>query len=262
MNDAKTKHDGPRTAVVTGAAQGVGEAIARRLSSAGYERLVLIDRNEAALNEVATSLGAETLVLDLADVGAVRRQGRALAERLGAVHALVSAAGVTTRGGLEDIEPEAFDLLFHVNVRAPLFLMQALAPVMPRGSTIVSIASMLAHGGPPFLLAYAASKSALVTITKNAANTLKRAGVRVHAINLGWTVTPSEREVQTKLHGLPVDWVETLGPQQPFGRLLVPDDAADLTAFLVSDGAAMMTGTAIDLDQFVAGTVDDNPGNA
>ena len=127
---------------------------------------------------------------------------------------------------------------------------------------IVNICSMLAYGGPPFLLAYSASKAALATLTKGAANTLKRDRVRVFGVNLGWTATPSEHHVQTERHGLPADWAERIGAKQPFGRLLIPDDVADLVAFLISPGARMMTGAIIDLDQFVAGTVDDNPGAA
>ena len=254
---------GPRTAIVTGAAQGIGEAAARRLSREGFERLLLIDRDGEGLARAAEAIpGAEALTLDLADAEALRAAlGRAV-ERLGAVHALVNAAGVTDRGGLRDASAETFDKLMAINARAPFLAMQAVAPAMPPGSAIVNVASMLAHGGPPFLLAYAASKAALVTLTKGAANTLKRDRVRVFAINLGWTVTPAEREVQTRLHGLSDNWAEELGARQPFGRLLTPEDPAGLIAFLVSEGAAMMTGAIIDLDQFVAGTVDDNPGAA
>ena len=252
-----------RTAIVTGAAQGIGEAAARRLAREGVGRLLLIDRNADALDAVAASLdGALTLALDLADAQALTaRLGEAVA-RLGAVDVLVNAAGVTDRGGLLDASAQTFDRLMAVNARAPFLTMQTVAPAMPKGGVIVNVASMLAYGGPPFLLAYAASKTALVTITKGAANTLKREGVRVFAINLGWTVTPAEREVQTRLHGLPEGWAEELGARQPFGRLLTPEDPAGLIAFLASPDAAMMTGAIIDLDQFVAGTVDDNPGAA
>ena len=253
--------DAPRTAIVTGAAQGVGEAAARRLAREGVERLLLIDREGKGAARVAASLpGAEALALDLADAGALRAEvGRAV-ERLGAVHVLVNAAGVTDRGGLRDATPETFDRLMAINARAPFLMMQAVAPAMPPGSAIVNVASMLARGGPPFLLAYAASKAALVTLTRGAANTLKRDRVRVFAINLGWTVTPAEREVQTRHHGLPEGWAEEVGARQPFGRLLTPEDPAGLIAFLASPDAAMMTGAIIDLDQLVAGTMEGAPG--
>lgn len=127
---------------------------------------------------------------------------------------------------MTDTSVATFDFIFALNVRAPFFLMQRVAPRMRRGGVIVNITSMLDYGGPPFLLGYAASKSALVTLTKGAANTLQRDGLHVVGINLGWTLTPAEQEVQTHLHGMPEDWAERLGTTQPFGRPLLPDDPA------------------------------------
>ena len=275
-----------RTALVTGAAQGIGEAVARRLISEGVRRLVLLDIDGDGLERVAGELSArsdgvriETMASDLVDiehscaslVDALERVGcTRTAERdavasgdadAGGLDILVNAAGITSRGGLDDITLETFDRLTAINVRAPLFIMQAARPFMGRGGTIVNVTSMLAYGGPPFLLGYSASKSALVALTRGAANTLKWDGIRVFGINLGWTLTPSEQRVQTEVHGLAEDWAETLGAKQPFGRLLMPEDPAGLVAFLISADAGMMTGAIVDLDQFVAGTVDDNPGS-
>lgn len=254
-----------RAAVITGAAQGVGLATATRLAREGFGRFLLVDRQEGALAQAVESLSkdgveAGALVADLSGLGWLEGELPAALDRLGPVDALVNAAGTTARGGLSDTTPETWDLIFDLNVRAPFFLMQAVAPRMARSGTIVNITSMLAYGGPPFLLPYSASKAALVALTRGAANALKRDGLRAFGINLGWTVTPGEQDVQTRVHGLPPDWAETLGARQPFGRLLLPEDPAGLIAFLVSPDARMMTGAIIDLDQFVAGTVDDNPG--
>jgi NAD(P)-dependent dehydrogenase (short-subunit alcohol dehydrogenase family) len=119
---------------------------------------------------------------------------------------------------------------------------------------------MLIYGGPPFLLTYCASKAALVAFAKGTANTVKRDGIRVFGINLSRTWNPAEQEAQTRIHGLPQNWSETLGAKQPFGLLLMPEGPAALIAFLVSPGAGIMTGVIIDHDEYVAGTVDDNPG--
>lgn len=255
-----------RVALVTGAAQGVGQAIAQRLSQEGVRRLVLVDRERDLLEGTASALrgiGCEVvpLALDLVDVEA---GGRAVGEalgRFGRLDILCNAAGVTDRGGIADTAPSTFDRVFAINTRAPFFMMQAAAAAMkPQGGVIVNVCSMLAYGGPPFLLAYSASKAALVALTKGTANALKRDRIRVFGINLGWTVTPSEHRVQTQVHGLPEGWAEDIGRKLPFGRLLVPSDVGDLVAFLVSDQAGMMTGAIVDLDQFVAGTIDDNPG--
>lgn len=265
MADAPTR---PTRAVVTGAAQGIGLAVARRLVDEGLRTLTLVDLNADGLAEAAKEIRDRAEGVEVHEVAAdlvdIESAAKAVADAVGdaPLDVLVNAAGVTTRGGLHDITLAKFDALMAINVRAPLFLAQALAPRMGRGATIVNVTSMLAHGGPPFLLGYAASKSALVTLTKGIANTLKRDGVRAFGINLGWTVTPAERDVQTREHGLAPDWVESLGKEQPFGRLLMPEDPAGLVAFLISKDAAMMTGAIIDLDQFVAGTVEDNPGAA
>lgn len=255
----------PRTAIITGAAQGVGEATARRLAADGVTRMLLVDRSAAPLETVAADLrrggvDASTLVLDLSDINALMRALPEALEGLDGADILVNTAGSTARGGLLDTTPDAFDSLFAINVRAPFFLMQLAAPLLRPGGAIVNVTSMLAYGGPPFLMPYSATKAALVAMTKSAANTLKRDRIRVFGINLGWTWTPGEHETQTKVHGLPEDWRDTVGAQQPFGRLLMPDDPAALTSFLVSEGAQMMTGAIVDLDQFVAGTIDDNPG--
>ncbi len=256
------------TAIVTGAAQGVGAACAAHLMQGGATRLLLIDRDADTLAATAADLrgqGAEvdTLTLDLSDADALLRDIGASIERLGRIDTLVNAAGTTARGGLVDTTPDLFDTVFRINVRAPLLTMQLAAPAMrPAGGTIVNIASMLAYGGPPFLATYAASKAALVALTRNTANALKRDRIRVHAINLGWTWTPGEQRTQTEVHGLPDDWRATVGASQPFGRLLMPDDPATLTAFLASDAAAMMTGAIIDLDQHVIGCGNDNLGAA
>lgn len=254
-----------RTAIVTGAAQGIGEAVAHRLAREGVGRFLLIDRQADRQAEVveklkANGVEAESLVLDLTDIHRLLDAGRTAVARLGQVDILVNAAGTTARGGLSDTSPETFDFIFDLNLRAPFFLMQIVSRAMRTGGVIINICSMLAYGGPPFLLAYSSSKAALATLTRGTANTLKRDGIHVFGINLGWTLTPGEQDVQTRVHGLSEDWAEAAGRKQPFGRLLLPKDAAGLIAFLISEDAAMMTGAIIDLDQFVAGTVEDNPG--
>lgn len=252
--------------LVTGAAQGVGAAVAERLARLGARTVILVDRDGAGLAAVAARLGplgAHPVVIaaDLTGIEAAQALIAEQAGRLGRLDLLVNAAGLTDRGGIEDTSVSTFDRLFAVNTRTPFFVLQACLPFLRvRGGVAVNVCSMLAYGGPPFLLGYSASKAALVALTKGSANALKRDAIRVFGINLGWTVTPNEHRMQTGLHGLPEDWATAVGSKQSFGRLLVPGDVADLVGFLASPGARMMTGAVIDLDQFVAGTVDNNPG--
>jgi NAD(P)-dependent dehydrogenase (short-subunit alcohol dehydrogenase family) len=118
---------------------------------------------------------------------------------------------------------------------------------------------MLAHGGPPNLTTYSASKAALNTMTRSVANTVKREGIRVFAINLGWVHSEGEQALQTGFHGLPQNWAEEIGRRMPAGRLIVPDDVAGLFAYLVSPSAQMMTGAIIDYEQMPAGVFDAHP---
>ena len=104
-----------------------------------------------------------------------------------------------------------------------------------------------------------ASKAALVALSKSAANTFKRDGIRVYAINLGWAATEGEHRLQTEFHGMPQDWASTIGQRMPFGRLISPEDVAGTCAFLVSPAAQMMTGAVIDYEQMPVGVYDVHP---
>ncbi len=252
-----------RVAIITGAAKGVGEGVAQRFLKDGIGKLALADMDEKALEATAAKLrrsGADVIALagDLSKVDNCASAVEKTIAKFGRVDILANCAGSTARGGILDTTEDTFDRLFAVNVKAPFYMIQHVAKDMlkRKSGVIVSISSMLAHGGPPFLLTYSATKAALVTITKSAANTFKRDGIRVFAINLGWTVTPTEHHIQTQVHHEPENWADTVGKAQPFGRLLTPEDPAGVISFLVSKDAHMMTGVIIDLEQFVIGTTE------
>jgi NAD(P)-dependent dehydrogenase (short-subunit alcohol dehydrogenase family) len=154
-----------RTALITGGAQGIGAAVAERFLREGFARVLLVDRNEAKLAETQAKLGpgCDLLVGDLRDVDLPQRAVERLVKSAGRVDVLLNAAGNTERCGLEDTTPDSFARLFDVNVRAPLFLMQEAAkPMLAKGhGVIINVASMLAHGGPPNLATYSATKSSM-----------------------------------------------------------------------------------------------------
>jgi NAD(P)-dependent dehydrogenase (short-subunit alcohol dehydrogenase family) len=255
-----------RVAAVTGGAQGIGEGVARRLLTEGVGRIALIDRNAESLARTAAALadlGGDILPVtaELSSVTECRSAVASVIGHFGQVDILANCAGNTERGGVLDTGEALFERSMAVNLRAPFFLMQEAAIDMKRrkSGVIINIASMLAYGGPPHIAIYSIAKAGLVTLTKTAANTLMRDGIRVYAINLGWAVTPQEHALQTGFHGQPEDWAARIGSQQPFGRLILPEDVGGLCAFLVSKDAAMMTGNIIDLEQWVAGTMDTHP---
>jgi NAD(P)-dependent dehydrogenase (short-subunit alcohol dehydrogenase family) len=175
--------------------------------------------------------------------------------RFGRVDGLVNAAGLSTRGTLDDTTVALWDRLFAVNARAPFLLMQHAARLMRRsgaGGSIVNIITMASHGGEPVLTAYSASKAALATLTRNAGYQLQPDRIRVNGLNIGWTATEGEHGVQTGV-GQSADWLAGADASRPFGRLLRPGDIAPMVTYLLSDAAQMVTGSVIDFDQTVHG---------
>jgi NAD(P)-dependent dehydrogenase (short-subunit alcohol dehydrogenase family) len=177
----------------------------------------------------------------------------------GTLHGLVNCAGMSDRGTILNTSPELFDAIMAVNVRAPFFLMQAAIKLMiAKGieGSIVNIITMTSHGGQSFLTAYAASKGALVTLTKNVAFSAMRNRIRVNGLNIGWMDTPHEHDIQRQYHDADENWLSKAEQAQPFGRLLKPAEVARGVAFLLSEESGMMTGAVIDFDQSVVGCGD------
>lgn len=250
-----------QVAVVTGSTQGVGEAIARRFVDWGGAGVVVTGRDRARGEAVARSLendGGRAVFVpaDAADPGAAATIMAACEAAFGRLDCLVNAAASTERGGLLDAEAGFIDAMFAINVRTPLLLMGAAARLMRRhggGGAVVNILSMNMHCGAPDLAVYSATKGAMATLTRNAANTLAPDRIRVNGINLGWADTPAEHVVQEKTSPHGKRWLEEANRGRPFGRLIAVDEIADLAAFLLSAHAGVMTGALIDCEQWVVG---------
>jgi NAD(P)-dependent dehydrogenase (short-subunit alcohol dehydrogenase family) len=246
-----------RVVVVTGSTQGLGAAIARRAADLGAAGIVVTGRDPERGEAVRGALETDAVFVraDLAEPDDCEAIIRACDERFGRLDGLVNAAGLSTRGTLDDTSVELWDLLFAVNVRAPFLLMQHGAPLMRRtgdGGSVVNIITMASHGGEPVLTAYASSKGALATLTRNAGYSLQPDRIRVNGLNIGWTATEGEHGVQTDT-GAPTDWLAEADAQAPLGRLLRPEDIAPMVTYLLSDAARMVTGSVIDFDQNVQG---------
>jgi NAD(P)-dependent dehydrogenase (short-subunit alcohol dehydrogenase family) len=241
--------------VVTGATQGLGAAIARRAAALGAAGLVVVGRDRERGEAVAAELDALFVAADLATLDGALSVVPACEERFGRLDGLVNAAGLSTRGTLDDTTPELWDRLFAINARAPFLLMQGAARLMRRGGrggSVVNIVTMASHGGEPALTAYSASKAALAALTRNAGYGLQPDRIRVNGLNIGWTATEGEHGVQTGT-GAAGDWLAEADASRPFGRLLRPDDIAPMVTYLLSDAAEMVTGSVIDFDQTVHG---------
>lgn len=247
--------------LVTGATQGIGRAIAETLAHSGAGGLLISGREPTRGNAVAAELsqaGTPTIFVaaDLSDPEAPALLAAECVSRFGRIDGLVNAAGLTDRASFVDASLDDWASLFAVNARAPFFLMQAaIADMIKRGErgAIVNILSINAHCGSPELAVYSATKGALATLTKNAANAHRFDRIRVNGINVGWTDTPAERIMQAETLGKGPGWLDTANAAQPFGRLLTPNDIASLAVFLLSDAAGPMTGAVIDQEQSVIG---------
>jgi NAD(P)-dependent dehydrogenase (short-subunit alcohol dehydrogenase family) len=247
---------GRQVVIVTGAASGIGAAIARLLSAEGVGGLVLTDRDAESLARVASGLHVPvgTVVADLADSAAAGEIAATTVARFGRIDGLVNAAGLTTRGSFVTGNADIWDQLFAVNARAGFLLMQAAIADMQRrgaGGAIVNILSMNAHCGIPDLAIYAGTKGAMLTLTKNAAHAHMADRIRVNGINLGWVATEAEQRMQSALLG--EGWEAAIAATQPLGRLVTAEECARLAAFLLSEASVPMSGAIIDLEQKVAG---------
>ena len=250
-------------AIVTGSTQGLGEAIARRLIAEKLiGGLVICGRNEANGRRLAAEFAGqgcrtEFVPADLTRVEDCRRVVETARRAFDRVDYLVNSAATSQRGGILDSSPEVFDRIVALNVRAPFFLMQeALRLMIERKieGSIVNIISMSSYGGQPFLAPYSMSKGALVTLTRNVAQSVLKDRIRVNGLNIGWMDTPGEDAIQKQFHAADDRWLEKAEAEQPFGRLVKPAEVARVVAFLLSERSGLMTGSIIDFDQSIMGT--------
>jgi NAD(P)-dependent dehydrogenase (short-subunit alcohol dehydrogenase family) len=250
-----------KIAIVTGAAQGIGEATAHLLAERGAAGLLLTDRNAEKGRAVAASISAagtpaEFFAADLAISEQLFGIVPAADKRFGRVDVLANIAGLTDRGTIESTTPDLWDRMFAINVRAPFFLMQASLAIMEREKiegAIVNIISVNAHRGASFLTPYSASKGALSTLTKNVAHSVAHRRIKVNGLNIGWVDTPGEHETLKRFHDKPDNWLEEAEAGRPWGRLIKPPEVARAIAFLASEESGLMTGSVFDFDQVVQG---------
>ncbi len=236
-----------KTALVTGASRGIGEASARALDGAGA-RVVLSGRTVADLERVAAELENEPVILpaDLAKPGA----GTELAERvvadLGGVDVLVNNAGIPMRKTPEQLTEEDVDLVFGINVRSLLMLSVGLGPSMMArgGGSIVNISSIAGLSGPLGRVAYAGTKGAVDAMTRALAADWGPKGIRVNSICPGIIATAIWEESRRTVPGL----IEDLAQQVPLKRWGYGDDIADVVLFFASEASRYVTGESIAVD--------------
>ena len=247
--------------IITGSTQGSGAETAKLFASRGAKAITICGRQEdkaMEVKKVIESYGTECLFVkaDLANVEDCKNIVNQTDKKFGTVHSLVNVAGYTERGTILSASLDNFEKNFSINTRAPFLLMQESIKIMIRdknNGTIASVLSMAMYSGMPFIVAYSGSKAALAVMTKNIANAVSGHKIRVNALNIGWTDTPAEHDIQTRVHKKGKDWLENDESKVPFKRLTKPIDVAKGLAFMCSSESGLMTGSVIDFDQTVHG---------
>ena len=235
-----------RTIVVTGAARGVGRAIAGACAR-HHARLVLGDVLEDAGRDAALEFGkltqARFVPLDLNDPDSIAGFADDVAQREGEIHGLVNNAAIATGVGgksFDEIDLDLWDRVMRVNVRGTWLITRALAPLFAEGGDgrIVNIASDTALWGAPRLLAYVASKGAVISMTRSLARELGPRGIGVTVVAPGILQGESTDYVPAERHRLYEDGRAVPGPQ-------TPEDIVDTVVFLLTSGALALTGQVL-----------------
>lgn len=240
-----------RVAVVTGAASGIGKAIAAEFVRAGAT-VHCLDLNPTAVVAAAMELGAPAIPhhCDVSEPEAVATTFEAL-ESESAVDILVNNAGVGHIGNVEATDPEEFERLFRVNVRGVYLCTRAVITgmVARRRGVILNLASVAGSAGLADRFGYSMSKGAVLAMTMSVARDYVAHGIRCNSISPGRVHTPFVDSYLAKHYpGREAEMYEKLAATQPMGRMGTPEEIASLARFLASDEAAFITGTDYPID--------------
>jgi 2-dehydro-3-deoxy-D-gluconate 5-dehydrogenase len=236
-----------RVAVVTGGNGGIGLGMARGLALAGAS-VVVAARNAEKAETAIEALGGKGVfvALDVANEGSCRALIEQTAERFGRLDILVNNAGTSIRKPPESYTAEEWHIVLDTNLTGAFLCSQAAHPVMKRGGggKIINIGSMFALFGSAYAAPYAASKGALVQLTKSLAAAWAVDNIQVNAVLPGWIDTELTRDARRQVAGLH----ERVLARTPAGRWGMPEDLTGIAIFLAARASDFITGAAIPVD--------------
>src|ERR1700727_2046748 len=235
-----------KRALVTGASRGIGAAIAVELAREGADVAITYEKSADLAAEVVRAIrdhGRKGVAIqaDSADVTAVQASTEKTVRELGGLDILVNNAGILRVGGLKDNSIADIDALLDVNVRSPIVASKAALAHLGKGGRIITIASSFADRVPaPVLTVYSATKSALVAFTKGLARELGPQEITVNLVQPG--------SIDTDMNPAHGPFGDALRQFMALGHFGKPDDIANAVAFLASEKAKYITGTALTVD--------------
>ncbi|WP_296258083.1 MULTISPECIES: SDR family NAD(P)-dependent oxidoreductase [unclassified Pseudomonas] len=249
MNPAKLFDLHGRTALITGGGSGIGAAMAQALGAAGA-RVILMSRGEDALRQQAAHLQAQDIeasyqCCDLTSVIALKAAAQDLIQRFGAVDILVNAAGVNRREPFEQVSSETWDEQLALHLKAPFFLVQAVAPTMAKNGwgRIINIASLQSFRAFADSAPYGGGKGGIVQLTRAIAQRWSRQGITCNAIGPGFFPTALTARVFAD---------EALAQRHAertcMGRNGTLEDLVGATLFFASDASSYVTGQTLMVD--------------
>jgi 3-oxoacyl-[acyl-carrier protein] reductase len=235
-----------KIALVTGASSGIGAATARTFAEEGADVVVCFHRDREGgerTAEVVRKLGRRSWLcpMDLADPESIRRGVEQLPETCRSLDTLVFCAGKNQVTPFSEISPEEWREILDVNLSGPFYLLQALAPLLKDGASVVTVSSVAAHTGNANHMHYAAAKAGLVNLTKSMARALAPR-VRVNCVAPGITLTPMGEETAASLAP---DYAQT---RLLTGRYATPEEIARWIVIVASPISSFMSGATVDVN--------------
>jgi NAD(P)-dependent dehydrogenase (short-subunit alcohol dehydrogenase family) len=248
MSSSSAEFDG-RVAIVTGAAMGIGAAVAELLAERGAS-VVLVDREAKALAATAARIGARARTVhgDLRDLNVLESAVACAVAEFGRLDVLSNNAGIQRYGTLETTSDQLWDEVYEVNLKSIFRLSRLAVPELrkTRGA-IVNMASVQGLASQPNVVAYASAKHALIGLTRASAVDYAREGIRVNAVAPGSVDTPLMQFAFAQSDD-PAALLAEVNAMHPLGRMATPREVAEVVAFLASERASFVTGAVYVVD--------------